>query len=66
MIKEKFGKLITFIESCNGTGHQELIKRINAGEITEEDAVLVELYAKLNELDTRLSFVSSRIDAAIQ
>jgi len=62
MISERFKELISFIVSCNGTGKAELQKRIMAGELTEEEATMVELYANVQKLHNRLDALNTHTD----
>lgn len=58
-----FVYLIQKIVSENGRGHAELKKRIEAGELSEEDGVLIKLHANLLILNSKLTNLGSKVDA---
>lgn len=60
MITKKFDKLIKYLATCNGTTAHELQKRIDLGEISEEEAVYVHIYAALKRLHQHVDTMVGR------
>ena len=58
---QKFNDYVTKIAACNGTGRQELDKLIQTGEITEEEAEMIYIYAKALEVSTALEVLEQKI-----
>jgi len=61
MITEKFDDLITHLASCNGTCMEELQKRIDDGDLSEEEASYVYIYTLLRKLHTRVDNMVVRV-----
>lgn len=64
MIREQYKDLIEYISSCNGTGRDELKKRVKKGEITQDDADYIFVYACMHKIHAQLDGITEKLDAA--
>ena len=54
--------LVNRIVTDNGQGHAELARRLDAGEVTEEESVFIKLKASAILLEQRISALVSNIE----
>ncbi len=60
MITVKFKKLIAYLSTRNGTCAQELQDKVDRGELSEEEAVYVRIYALLQRTHRQVDRMMSR------
>ena len=65
MITDRYKELIDYLASCNGTGKDELDKKVAAGEINKDDAQLVFYYASIKRLNNKLDSISQKAPSVI-
>jgi hypothetical protein len=60
MILEKFQGLVNYLVACNGDGLTEITQKVNAGELTPEEAQLVLYYVSISKLNKKLDSVTRK------
>jgi len=61
MIYDKFYCLIKYLVKCNGTCKEELEKRVENGDVTSEEAVLINYYVEAEKLIDKLDMMSAKL-----
>lgn len=57
-----FRELITYIVNVNGNGHKELKRQVTEGNITQEEAVIIDCYAIMERANTKLDTLLRKLE----
>ena len=62
MLHERFSDLIIRLASLNGGSKSELDRCVRAGELTQQEAAIVEYYVLVEKIKNKLDVVGKKAD----